>query len=338
MSSNPLVIYRNTEAVTSDSLNRALQAAHNSQSFGRSGAVLSIGSVSVNGNQVTINNIKVALPNVVLQNSDLTAQILNGIETDIGSITRTISPGNTELFDVSFSVTNNTGNMFTDSTRIYSGNNQSNDYQFYVRTNEFHSVAFDPQGGVSLGIFEIKNVGGSDYELFVYSSNTSVCPLFQSVPNLEAYEKLGSFYDNMLLPHKIIQNKFDALGSMSDQDKGSVDITGGDIKGSYRTDVQTISSDTVIDGSHVGSTIQVETSGDILVTMNNSSASNVQAGEFIELIWTVDNGTSTVTLQTGGAQTLLSVNNDKKINGVGASVLLRYLGNNKWLARGDLAP
>lgn len=339
MSSSPLVIYRNNEAVTSDSLNRALQAAHNSASFGRSGAVLSVGTISVNGDQVTVNNIKVSLPNVVLNNSDLTGQILNGIQVDIGSVTKTISQGNSALFELFFSKNQTTDNMYEDFTRIYSGNSQSNDYKFFVRTNEFHSVTYDPQGGISIGLFRVKNVGGSDYELEVYSSNTSVCPLFMSVPNLQAYEKLGSFYDNMLLPHKVIQDKFNALGSMADQDSNSVSITGGSIEDTaIRTDVTTVSSDTVIGSSHKSTTIQVETSGDTLITVNDSTASDLSAGDFVEIVWTVDNSTSTVTLQSAGSQSLLSANSNKKLDGVGASVFIRYLGNNKFMARGDLIP
>ena len=319
------------EAVTSDSLNRALQSAYNASSFGRSGCLLSVGSIAVSGSTVTANNIKVALPSLVFENTDETSQVLNGVEITLGSISQEIAIGDTALVTATFSKVNNTDDMYEEFTRIYSGAGSSNDYDFFVRTNELASVVYDEAGTISVGLFYITNVGGSDYEIANYLPSTSVVPEFCSVPNITHYDKLTSYDDNLILPYKTIKAMFDALGTMAAQDADAVAITGGTVANTnnYVTP-ENLTASLVITSSDMGKLYTAALTDNITITVNDSSVTDFEVGASIELFWKSDTGSHTITFAQSQAQTIIALGSDLRLEDVGSKVNLMYLGSDTW--------
>lgn len=84
-------------------------------------------------------------------------------------------------------------------------------------------------------------------------------------------------------------------------------------------------------------TLNFEITGAVVVTIDNTTAASFNSGEGFNMIWSTDTGSNSVTVNVGGAQSIISKGSNVALSEIGSTASLIYLGSNVWFMFGDLA-
>ena len=201
MASNPIIVFRNKEKITSDSLNYSLQEAYNAGVMEINGRIVSIGSVDVNiDDSVVLNNIVVTMPTTSFQNTDGTSMELEGVKVSIGSISVPCGVDEEVPVQVSFSKFTDTQDMFA-SVEDFGGET----FTVYFRDNQHAGVTYDVDGDITLNLGSISHDSAGEY---VFSSNASsqcLLPLLTSVRDFYLYSSSLPLPQNTVVPYGVMQ-------------------------------------------------------------------------------------------------------------------------------------
>jgi hypothetical protein len=202
-------IIRDKEMLTTETVNKSFEAAFNSQSWGRTGVLLGIGSVTLNNNtDFTFNDVEIAAPSAFLNDPiDGSAQQLDGIYVQIGSIAKTVAIGATETITILLEKKDNGSAWFDGASTFSTGSGSPVNYTYHVRTDQDITLEYTTSAGselVSLDAFKIKNINGTDFEILSVSDAQSTLPLFTKVQNHDYYSKVSSLSQDAVAPVSLV--------------------------------------------------------------------------------------------------------------------------------------
>jgi len=202
-------IIRDKEMLTTETVNESFEAAFNSQSWGRTGVLLGIGSVTLNNNNdFTFNDVEIAAPSAFLNDPiDGSAQQLDGIYVQIGSISKTIAIGSTEIITILLEKKDNGSAWFDGASTFSTGSGSPVNYTYHVRTDQDITLEYTTSSGselVSLDAFMVKNVNGTDFDIIPFSNSQSSLPLFTKVQNHDYYSKVSNLSQDTVAPVSLV--------------------------------------------------------------------------------------------------------------------------------------
>ena len=114
-------------------------------------------------------------------------------------------------------------------------------------------------------------------------------------------------------------------------------VLGGTVGASGDSPINNITGNTTITSAIAGNLNTLNITGNVTLTVDNSSIANVTSGTVINFLWQSDSGSNAIDFATGGSQTIISLDSNVAISGVGGAVSLVYLGSNTWSLIGALA-
>jgi hypothetical protein len=190
--SKNLIILRDKEMIGTDALNQALEQSFNANSWGRSGCLLGIGSISLaNSTDFTFNDVDISLPETHLNNSDNTAQTLEGIIVTVGAISKTVTIGTTATVTALFKKVDNGSAWFEGASTFTTGAGSPVAYDYYVRTDQSIALEYTTVQGteiVSLDLFQVRNIDGTNYEIIPITASEAVLPVYTKIQNYDLYQ------------------------------------------------------------------------------------------------------------------------------------------------------
>ena len=104
----------------------------------------------------------------------------------------------------------------------------------------------------------------------------------------------------------------------------------------FREATQKTSSLT-IDAEEMNKFLYFDISGAVTITVNDTSASAASTGYEVDVFWSTDSGSNSVTFATGGSQSIISKDSALALSAIGSAATLKYLGSNTWALIGDLS-
>lgn len=204
--SRDFMIIRDKEMISTNTLNSAFEQAFNANSWGRIGCILSIGSISrPSTTDFDISDVILSLPSTFINNTDSSAQTLDGIEVTIGLISVNIPIGDTQIVSAEFNVVTDTDNMVMGSSPYNAGTGSTIQYDYYVRDAEKSVVEYTTgTGQTGVDIFKITNINGVDYIVEPVIGFTSKLPIFTEVQNPELYTNVTALPSSAVAPISLV--------------------------------------------------------------------------------------------------------------------------------------
>jgi hypothetical protein len=195
--SENFIVIVDKEELSADTFNQALQSVLNNCMANKSGVLLSMGDISISGDDFNFEDVKIALPTVTITNNDNTSQKLNGVVVNVGSISLKVPINKTRTLQTKFKIVNDTNKM---DTKTYSF--QGSTYEGVVRNGQNAHMAYG-NGSIKLTLFDIKNLGDGKYEISPESTSTYPLPLFSRLDS--DYYSLNTIEDDMVVPFKMVK-------------------------------------------------------------------------------------------------------------------------------------
>lgn len=192
--SKDLIVLVDKEMVSTKTFNLGLEQSFNANTWGRTGCVLGVGTITINTQtEFTFNNVVISLPTTHVSNLDGSSQTLDAIEVTVGSIVKSIAIGTTETISAQFNVTTTTGSMYMGSSPYNAGTGTTISYDYFIRDTEVSGIDYTTGAGtVGLDLFTVTNIDGTNYELRPIAQSSSVLPLFTKIQNNNLYSQFNT--------------------------------------------------------------------------------------------------------------------------------------------------
>jgi hypothetical protein len=155
---------------------------------------------------------------------------------------------------------------------------------------------------------------------------------------IKYFKKVGATFGNIKISGNKISSTntngnihLDPNGSGVTKVSSELDLTEGYAQLGFASES---SSFTVSSSSHLGNIVNLDISGDMTITIADSTKTNWPIGAMANFFWNSDTGNNSINFTTSGSQTLVS--DGTTIAAVGINVTLVRQDTNRWMLVGGL--